>query len=214
MTETATKVLQWLEQVRDLRAQHGEPGWEYGSPEDFVLRHGRAYEWAPLPEGFEYGEAKQCYANAANLVLLRDFPGASFYDGVDLTYVEGYAMSANLGIAVEHAWVVTPDGAVIDPTWRDADNDECGFCFGEGAVSSECDCSEEDRDYCDPVEQHGTEPCRFCKGTGRGDHPERAGSEYFGVPIPTDVLRETIVRTGTYGIFDDPTVYREEWPHG
>lgn len=37
-------------------------------------------------------------------------------DNPDLTYVEGYADSDLF--PMEHAWVVDPDGRVIDNTWR------------------------------------------------------------------------------------------------
>ena len=37
-------------------------------------------------------------------------------DRSDLVYVEGYAAGV---IPVQHAWCVTTDGKVVDPTWKD-----------------------------------------------------------------------------------------------
>jgi hypothetical protein len=33
-----------------------------------------------------------------------------------LTYVEGYAFSS---IPINHAWLITSDGQVVDPTWEE-----------------------------------------------------------------------------------------------
>jgi hypothetical protein len=56
--------------------------------------------------GIEPGQPKECFENAGRAVL-DDTPG--------VTYVEGYAQGSI--IPVHHAWLVTDDGQVIDPTW-------------------------------------------------------------------------------------------------
>ena len=61
--------------------------------------------------GVEHGELGDCFMNAQSHVMFGD-------SGEDLTYVEGYAIASNVPIAIHHAWLVTPDGEVIDPTWR------------------------------------------------------------------------------------------------
>jgi hypothetical protein len=53
-------------------------------------------------------EKKMCYRNSAEIALQRP----------DLTYVEGYAFAdIPLPFPVAHAWLVTDDGLVVDPTW-------------------------------------------------------------------------------------------------
>ena len=42
-----------------------------------------------------------------------------------LTYAEGYALHADVGFPISHAWLLTPDGYAIDPTW-----DSPGCYFG------------------------------------------------------------------------------------
>jgi len=56
---------------------------------------------------------KMCYQNAGSVAL--GFHG----DYPELTYVEGYAIPADVGIPLQHAWLVDKDGNVIDRTWRD-----------------------------------------------------------------------------------------------
>ena len=71
---------------------------------EFLLKEGREWGYQPLPTGWERGEPRQCFRNAAVLALEND----------ELTYVEGYATSL---IPTSHAWVVNRDGVVHDPTW-------------------------------------------------------------------------------------------------
>lgn len=95
-----------------------EVGEQFGSASMMgtVAEHGRSYP-PPTAErnaqlmdihGVEPGRMKQCFENA----------GRHMIDDNELTYVEGYAFAHKLkGIPVHHAWLVTPDGEVIDPTW-------------------------------------------------------------------------------------------------
>jgi hypothetical protein len=83
---------------------------EYG-PEALVLAYGSPYSGTPWSAwkgtGYRRRKAKQCFLNAAR-----------FESQYGLTYVEGFAHSI---IPVHHAWCVTADGRVVDPTWHDAD---------------------------------------------------------------------------------------------
>lgn len=72
-----------------------------------VQQWGRLWPAQALPEGYCRGTPQHCFANAFDLAVNHD----------ELTYVEGYAQSAYLVNA--HAWVVDPDGQVIDPTWNE-----------------------------------------------------------------------------------------------
>lgn len=80
----------------------------------FVIEHGRAFVPGALPATIRRMEIGQCYANAQELALAHP----------ELTYVEGVAA----GLTVrDHAWCVTGDGLVIDPTWREPES--CAY-FG------------------------------------------------------------------------------------
>ena len=82
-------------------------GWEYLCIEDFVLREGQPFA-APssveLPSDVSQGIVKECFKNCVNSVAMR---------GTDYLYCEGYALGI---IPMLHAWLVSPDGQVIDPT--------------------------------------------------------------------------------------------------
>lgn len=60
-----------------------------------------------VPDDIQAGEYKACYENAAKCA------------GSKYTYVEGYASIEGLPMPIEHAWLVTSDDQVIDPTWTD-----------------------------------------------------------------------------------------------
>lgn len=77
----------------------------------FLLTHGRAWTAQPLPANIPRGRSRACYENAGTLAL----------QDSRLTYVEGVAFNL---IPTGHAWVVGPDGLVIDPTWEEPENRE------------------------------------------------------------------------------------------
>jgi hypothetical protein len=89
-----------------------------GRIQQFVLRHGAPMTHSPYDaKRFgKQGKIGMCYMNAFHLVL-----GNS-----DMTYCEGYAIQRNLGVPFifGHAWALTPDGQVVDPTWEDATGPE------------------------------------------------------------------------------------------
>ncbi len=81
-----------------------EYGKVYTPPESIVSN-----ELLMKERGVDPGDLKDCFMNAARAVVM---------DFVDLTYVEGFAISGgSLRLPVHHAWLVTDDGQVIDPTW-------------------------------------------------------------------------------------------------
>jgi hypothetical protein len=85
-------------------------------PEALVLKYGHAFigtSWDTW-RGRGYRRRKQgsCFHNALDYSWRYD----------DLTYVEGFALS-HIGehpFVAHHAWCVTEDGRVVDPTWPDA----------------------------------------------------------------------------------------------
>ena len=85
-------------------------GWEQlGHPallERFVLRNGKPYtDVAPQPARMA---AKQCFGNATRWI--RDHGG---------TYVEGFTMIPDIAHPIHHAWVVSHNDVVLDPTLAD-----------------------------------------------------------------------------------------------
>lgn len=105
-------------------AQHGTrpeqrppAGWAYLCVEELLLQHGQTYAPTPLPPRVRPMASKQCYFNAA--ALARRSPS--------LTYVEGVALGV---IPVSHAWCVTEDGVVVDPTWTDLNGGVGGAYLG------------------------------------------------------------------------------------
>lgn len=90
------------------RAAGTERGWRYATTYDLVLDLGRWFtpqtSGAPIP-----GTAMHCYSVATELA-----------HSTGWAYVEGYALTelepGHLQ-TYEHAWVSTPAGQVLDPTW-------------------------------------------------------------------------------------------------
>jgi hypothetical protein len=58
------------------------------------------------------GEARMCFKNCLDLALAHPD---------QLTYVEGYAY-ASYPLPINHAWLITTDGQVVDPTWERGSN--------------------------------------------------------------------------------------------
>lgn len=108
-------VLDFLIQVGEMRAANYRVESRYRGPEDLILKRGKVYRVSEptQPHDFppEVCVGRQCFSNALKLAALG-------YGREDLTYVEGYAASGNIGFAVHHAWLVDKDGHVIDPTWQ------------------------------------------------------------------------------------------------
>ena len=111
LADAQTNVLAHPDMVLGL-GQHSAESTRY------VAAFGEEHKAAPLPDDVERGTPKECYKNASLLVL----------EHTELDYAEGFAKSDRTGeLTFMHAWGVTKDGAVVDPTW---DNPEKGKYFG------------------------------------------------------------------------------------
>ena len=117
-TETISgeQIKQYLQAVvAAVEAPPARAHWKYQRYEELVLDYGFIMEPQPLPETIEPGAPQFSYWNCQQLVLA----------DTRLTYAEGYALHADVGFPISHAWLLTPDGHAIDPTW-----DSPGCYFG------------------------------------------------------------------------------------
>ena len=78
-----------------------------------VLASGKSFIPAKRPKGLRKKADKLCYMNAGRLAL----------DDESLIYCEGFAKS-EIGFITEHAWCITSEGVVIDPTWKNPEKCE------------------------------------------------------------------------------------------
>lgn len=104
MTITTHTLRGMIRQRADhMRAAFGRPL----AMDEFLAEKGQAFTPQALPGGIAPGVPKECFSNAAFLVLA----------GIAPTYAEGYAMRPDLGLPIHHAWAADEQGRVIDPTW-------------------------------------------------------------------------------------------------
>lgn len=118
VTETISgaQIKQYLQAVvAAIEAPPTRAYWKYQRYEELVLDYGFIMEPQPLPKTIDPGAPQFSYWNCQQLVLASD----------SLTYAEGYALHADVGFPISHAWLLTPDGHAIDPTW-----DSPGCYFG------------------------------------------------------------------------------------
>lgn len=84
---------------------------------DFMLKYGKDYPIGPKTFSLPKKRQGQCFMNATHLVL----------EDRSLTYVEGQVII--YGVPIDHAWVVDPDGFVLENTLR-ADKENIFSYFG------------------------------------------------------------------------------------
>ena len=82
----------------------------------FIKKYGRKYDVDHATYKGKRGTQKQCFMNAGRLAIANP----------NLTYVEGYIMF--MGIPIHHAWCVTKNNTVVDPTLKN--NDDLTVYFG------------------------------------------------------------------------------------
>jgi hypothetical protein len=105
--ENMTNFMEMLAEFQ--RSNAKSHGLKYGGREDFVLAEGKEFHPPESPPPIKLGVPKQCFSNAAKMVL-DDMSGK-------YAYVEGFVQSPKLPMPIHHAWVVDKEtSAVIDPT--------------------------------------------------------------------------------------------------
>jgi hypothetical protein len=89
-----------------------------GTPEQWLLKFGREFDFRPRPEWLPRGVPNLCFANAFSL--------AASTEGREkgLHYTEGYVRDPDCPINIHHAWCVDLDGIVTDPTLPEEHWDE------------------------------------------------------------------------------------------
>ncbi|MEU7072985.1 hypothetical protein [Streptomyces narbonensis] len=86
--------------------------WTYRSTFHLLLALGRRFTPTPRPDDLIGMPDKDCYGNSAQYAQAHRDEG--------LLYAEGFALTHNgVDWYLPHAWVVRPDGTVLDPTWDD-----------------------------------------------------------------------------------------------
>ncbi|MFK0157927.1 hypothetical protein ACIQVK_38400 [Streptomyces sp. NPDC090493] len=87
--------------------------WSHPSQFHLLLALGRRFTPVPSPDDLIGMPDRFCYSNAAHYALTHGDEG--------VVYAEGFALAhAGLEVYLPHAWVVRPDGTVLDPTWDNA----------------------------------------------------------------------------------------------
>lgn len=81
---------------------------------ELVLNIGTEYHSPTLPSGVKKQLPKLCFHNCFELAN----------ENRDLIYCEGYAIATKIPIPIDHAWLITPEGQVIEPTIKLREGEE------------------------------------------------------------------------------------------
>ena len=111
-------VVQYLRALLPTRPQRRPQDVPLMSAAAFLMAHGRIWAEGARPRNIQPGAAQACYQNAFRLAT---------HHPREYRYAEGIALVPKFNVPVEHAWCVTDEGTVVDPTWDDA---ESAFYFG------------------------------------------------------------------------------------
>ena len=105
-----------MDALAQLREMHDFPGGTLRFPgmDALVAEYGQSWQsvsWKSWRgRGYRRMKVKGCFRNA--------FDHSERHE--ELTYVEGLADAGYLPI--HHAWCITPEGQVVDPTWRESNH--------------------------------------------------------------------------------------------
>jgi hypothetical protein len=115
MTDDSLSQLKtFLQERAEQMRRYARPDRKYCCFEELILDGGVAMVAATKPPKLKRGLPKSCYYNAQKIA----------FGGRGLTYVEGYALSADIPMAIAHGWLLNERGEAIDPTW-----DEPGVAY-------------------------------------------------------------------------------------
>jgi len=103
-------LLEHLQSICKMMSIKNQSDWKYSCMEHFVLENGQMFHSITPRNPSIKGIPKQCFGNAGKLFMDDHFFGEKKY-----SYVEGYAYGSVL--PVQHAWLITHKGAVIETTW-------------------------------------------------------------------------------------------------
>jgi hypothetical protein len=109
--QAIASIRQYLEGLEWLMGQTARMPSSAQSPHRFLLERGQAFRVGSNTYKGRRDTPKQCFSNAGRRALKPD---------TDLLYAEGYTTSVGY-LPIPHAWLVTPDGEVIDTTLRGGD---------------------------------------------------------------------------------------------
>jgi hypothetical protein len=100
-------------QDRDVKTKRQDWQYPYGE-EQYVLANGEFWEPPTKKKPFRSpirAIPRHCFQNSYMLVM---------HEELKLRYVEGFAIRSDVnGHAHFHAWVVTEENVVVDPTWKE-----------------------------------------------------------------------------------------------
>lgn len=107
-TDPLSQLKIFLQQRVEQMRRYARPDRRYCCFEELVLDCGVVMVAATKPPKLKQGLPKSCYYNAQKIA----------FAGRGLTYVEGYALSADIPMAIAHGWLTNSKGEAIDPTWE------------------------------------------------------------------------------------------------
>lgn len=108
--ERATRLLAGIRDRAARAEQRGQAGWKFASNEALVLTLGRGMGPARGVSLEQRGKRGECYVNSRRLARTRK----------SFSYCEGFALAPGGNEIYDHAWVLSAEGEVVDPTRPDA----------------------------------------------------------------------------------------------
>ncbi|MBE9040702.1 hypothetical protein IQ235_07905 [Oscillatoriales cyanobacterium LEGE 11467] len=108
-SDSLTQIQSYLQQRVEQMRKYGRPDRKYCCFEELILDRGVAMTAASKPPKLKRGLPKSCYYNCQQVAFGRK----------TLTYVEGYAISADIPMAIAHGWLANDKGEAIELTWEE-----------------------------------------------------------------------------------------------
>ncbi|MDF0556402.1 hypothetical protein [Kamptonema sp. UHCC 0994] len=124
--QVVEQLREYLQAIVAVMKQSKKETSKYSGFQELILDYGRFMEPKPLPKNIKRGQPRSCYYNCQQLALKHS----------NLTYVEGFAIAADVSFPLAHAWLLSPDGYALDPTWETSGNCYLGIPFSTQWVKS------------------------------------------------------------------------------